>query len=212
VFVFSGTGGQWWGMGRELMDREAVFRAAIEEFDERWGALTGWSILADWRAPESESRIGRHTSCSTVAQVAMQMALARLWASWGVVPHSVVGHSLGELPAAHCAGVLELADLVALTKARCDWQETVDGLGAMAAVGLSESETRKALARHAPELDLAAINAPSATTVSGAAAAIDRLCDALEREGVLRRHRRHRLLLRRNPLRRASRPGGRVPS
>ena len=146
-----------------------------------------WSLVAEMQRSEADCRIGRKTLHSTAAQVALQAGLADLWRSWGIVPTRIVGHSLGEIAAAYAAGALSIRDIALLTKARCEWQEMVDGLGGMAAVGLSEEDTARYLKEHAPELDIAGINAPTATTVSGAVAAIERLCAVLEREGIFNR-------------------------
>lgn len=189
VFVFSGAGGQWWAMARELFAEEPTFRTAIEAFDAAWTKLGGFSLVGEMKLGEGETKIGSTTLHSTVAQVAVQVALFRLWEAWGIVPDEIVAHSIGELAGAHCAGALSLEELAAMTKMRCEWQKTVDGLGAMAAVGLSEEETRRLLEEHA-ELDIAALNAPSSTTVSGPTEAIARLCQALEAKGVFCRQLR----------------------
>lgn len=190
VFVFSGTGPQWWGMGRELLANEPVFRESLAAFDDEWQKAGGWSLIAEMNEPEGKTKIGSRTRHSTAAQVGLQVALANLWKSWGVTPSLITGHSLGEMAAAHFAGALSLADLAALTRARCDWQDFVEGMGTMAAVGLSDSDTARYIEKFAPSVDIAGINAPTATTVSGDVESITKLCDALEREGVFCRRLR----------------------
>ena len=108
-FVFSGQGGQWAGMGGDLLDHEPVFRAALEQVDRVVADLAGWSILDELRKDEAASRIGEPEMAQPV-QFAFHLALAALWRSWGVEPVAVIGHSLGEVTAAHIAGALDLAD------------------------------------------------------------------------------------------------------
>lgn len=190
VFVFSGTGPQWWGMGRELYAIEPVFRDALDSFDAEWAKIGGWSLVAEMREPENKTKIGSSTRHSTVGQVGLQVALAALWKSWGIVPDVITGHSLGEMAAAHAAGALSLSELAGLTKARCDWQDLIDGMGTMAAVGLSEADTLRYIEKYAPGVDIAGINAPTATTVSGDVDSIVKICEALEKDGVFNRRLR----------------------
>jgi acyl transferase domain-containing protein len=153
VFVFSGTGPQWWGMGRELMAAEPVVKDALERFDAEWTKISDWSLLEEMRTPEAQARIGTRTRHSTVAQVALQVALAELYRSWGIVPEQITGHSLGEMAAAYVAGAISLRHLAGMTLARCNWQDLVEGAGTMAAVGLSDRETRRYIETHSLDLD-----------------------------------------------------------
>src|ERR1700731_976219 len=107
VFVMSGQGPQWWGMGRELMRHEPVFRRMIEDCDEAMRPWGRFSLMEELARPEADSQIQR-TEISQPAIFAMQMALAELWKSWGVQPAAVVGHSVGEDAAACVAGILSL--------------------------------------------------------------------------------------------------------
>ena len=82
AFVFSGMGPQFWGMARELLDTEPAFRAPVEEFDAELRTYTGWSLLNEFNAPETESRMGE-TEVAQPANFAVQVGLAALWKSWG---------------------------------------------------------------------------------------------------------------------------------
>ena len=99
VFVFTGMGPQWWGMGRELLQTEPVFRRVAEECDAIFQRLAGWSILAEMKADETSSRISE-TQIAQPANFIVQAGLAALWRDRGVEPAAIVGHSVGEVSAA----------------------------------------------------------------------------------------------------------------
>ena len=103
TFVCSGMGQQWWAMGRESLAEEGIFRQAIAEIDAWFTPLSGWSLLAELEAPEELSRI-QETAIAQPAIFALQVALAARWRAWGIQPAAIVGHSVGEVAAAHLAG------------------------------------------------------------------------------------------------------------
>ncbi|NER88733.1 type I polyketide synthase [Moorena sp. SIO3A2] len=179
VFVCSGQVPQWWGMGRELLQSEPVFRGAIEECDALIRSQANWSLLAELTADESESRLGE-TEIAQPAIFALQVALARLWRSWGIEPKAVVGHSLGEVAAAHIAGTLSLTDAVKLICDRGRVMQQATGNGKMAALELSVADTEQLLSEYDPifesanpNLGIAAINSPTSTVVSGESTAME---------------------------------------
>ena len=98
-------------MGRQLLTEEPVFRRVIQRCDEliqEWG---GWSLRRELTAEESASRL-HETAIAQPAIFAIQVALAELWQSWGIVPDAVVGHSVGEVAAGYLSGVLTFEDAV----------------------------------------------------------------------------------------------------
>ncbi|HEY6186971.1 MAG TPA: beta-ketoacyl synthase N-terminal-like domain-containing protein [Pyrinomonadaceae bacterium] len=189
VFVFSGYGGQWWGMGRELLEHEPVFLRAVEECDELLRSFTNWSVLAELRADESQSNLdGSNIEITQISLFALQVALAALLRSWGIEPRAVVGHSLGEVAAAHVAGVLSLADAVRVIFHRARLMqrqlEQLDLKGAMASVDLSRAEAEQLLAGYEDRLSIAVHNAPGTVVLAGDAAAIDELLGTLKQRGI----------------------------
>ncbi len=183
VFVFSGQGPQWWGMGRELIAREPVFRRALEEVEALFRAVSGWSLIEALTRPEAESRLGE-TKVAQPAIFAVQVALAALWKSRGVVPGVVVGHSVGEIAAAHVAGALDLETAVRLVYHRGRLMQAATGHGRMASVERSAGDVGEAIGALAGRLSVAAINGPRSTVISGEPAAVATLVADFEARGV----------------------------
>ncbi len=187
VFVMSGQGPQWWGMGRELMQHEPVFRRMMEACDE---ALRPWaksSLLDELARTEADSQLQR-TEISQPAIFAMQMALAELWKSWGIVPAAVVGHSVGEIAAACVAGILTLEQAAKIIVHRGRFMDecAVAG-GTMLAVGMSADEARAVIARHDRTVSIAAFNGPRSLTLSGLKASLEVIAAELESQGIFAR-------------------------
>ena len=182
-FVFSGQGPQWWAMGRGLLEAEPVFREALEACDAAISKAAGWSVLDELARPEAESRIAE-TKIAQPALFALQTALAALWASWGVKPSAVLGHSVGEIAALHVAGALSLEEAARIVVLRGEAMQAATGAGAMASVGLSPAEAFNVVAAYKGRLDLAAINAPGSTVLSGEPEALDAALATLTERGV----------------------------
>ena len=183
VFVFSGQGPQWWGMGRELLEHEPVFRQTIEACDALLRQHADWSLLAELRADEANSRL-QETAIAQPAIFALQVALAALWKSWGVKPAAVVGHSVGEIAAAHIAGALRLEDAVRVIFHRGRCMDLASSKGRMLAVGCSMQEAAQAIRGYEDRVSLAAINSPSSATLSGDPQALEEISQSLSAKGL----------------------------
>ncbi|PTL76608.1 type I polyketide synthase [Vitiosangium sp. GDMCC 1.1324] len=183
VFVFSGQGSQWVGMGRQLLASEPVFRRALEACDSLLRPLCGWSLLEELAASEEHSRL-QQTEVTQPALFALQVALVALWESWGVVPDAVLGHSIGEVAAAHASGALGLEEAVRVVHHRGRLMQRATGKGRMVAVELPASELAPFLAGREQRLALAAVNDPSSCVLSGDPEAVDEVVALLERQGV----------------------------
>jgi acyl transferase domain-containing protein len=186
AFVFSGQGPQWWRMGRDLLEREPVFRAKVEECDGMLREIGDWSLLEELTKDESASRLD-HTGYAQPAIFALQVALADLWKSWNVTPDAVVGHSVGEVAAAHVAGALDLREAIRVIYHRGDTMEHVTTEGRMLAAGLTLREAEAAVAKHPGAVFLAAVNSPSSVTLSGEESALTAVFDELTERQVFAR-------------------------
>lgn len=185
VFVFTGMGPQWWGMGQELIRSESVFATAIDEIDVHFKALSGWSLREAMMAGESDSRMER-TEVAQPANFAIQVALTRLWESFGIRPAAVVGHSVGEVVSAYIAGVYSLEDALKVSFHRSRLQQTMAGRGAMLAVGLPEAGALKWIAG-SPGVSIAAVNSFSAVTLSGDADQLREISAGLEKQEIFQK-------------------------
>ncbi|MDH2328195.1 SDR family NAD(P)-dependent oxidoreductase [Cereibacter sp. SYSU M97828] len=186
VFVFTGMGPQWWGMGRDLLAADPVFRAAAEEIDARFKGIAGWSILEELARSEAESRVTK-TEIAQPANFLIQTALAHMLRTMGVDPAAVVGHSVGEVSSAHAAGVLSLEDALRVSHLRAKLQATTAGQGAMLAVGLSPAAAAPYLAGHEALVSIGAANGPASITLAGDAAALEDIAARLTDDGIFNR-------------------------
>lgn len=184
AFVFSGQGTQWWAMGRELLEREPVFRIAFQKCDQIFQEVAGGSLLSELRSSEADSRL-EDTEIAQPVLFALQVALATLWRSFGVVPDAVVGHSVGEVAAAHIAGILSLDDAVRIMHHRGRSMQSAKDAGRMLAVHMTLDEATRLLEGFAGRVVVAAINGTSALTLSGETEALDEIRAVLTERDVV---------------------------
>ena len=181
ALVFGGQATSLAGLDATLPHDEPAFAEALGACDADIRELAGWSPLTELARGQQESRLDR-TELAQPVIVAVQIALAELWRSWGIVPAAFAGHSLGEVSAAQQAGVLTRAEAMRLAVTRGRVLQAVAGDGAMAAVAIDAERVQTLAAEH--DIDVAAVNGPASAVLAGEPRALAALCERLRADGV----------------------------
>jgi len=180
AFVFPGQGSQWLGMALDLWDSSPVFAERMEACAEALRPFVGWALRDLLRGAPGAPALERMDVVQP-ASFAVFVSLAALWRSYGVEPSAVVGHSQGEIAAAHVAGALSLQDAARVAALRSRALVQLAGAGGMMSVFLPASEVQERIARWDGRISLASYNGPRSTVVSGEPQALRELeaqCEA----------------------------------
>ncbi|MGW6925473.1 acyltransferase domain-containing protein [Streptomyces sp. NPDC054950] len=177
VWVFSGYGSQWPGMGRRLLAEEPAFAAAVEKLDPRLAVACGFSLHDKLASGAALDRL----EIAQPVLFGVQLALAEVWRSYGAEPAAVIGHSMGEVAAAVCAGALDVSDGARVVAARARLLSGLHG-GAMAVVDLEDGELAD-LERDFPGVQVAVHSSPRQKVVTGDEGAVTRLVRRLAERG-----------------------------
>jgi amino acid adenylation domain-containing protein len=185
VFVFPGQGGQWPGMARDLLD-DPVFAAELARVETALRPHVDWSLAEVLGADLADARIDRIDRIDVLqpALFAVQLALAAMWRSYGVIPDAVVGHSMGEVAAACVAGILSVEDGARVMSRRSQLLRRASGKGGMALVELPLAEAERAIRGHEHAVSIAASNGPTTTVLSGDPAVLAEILRLLEAREV----------------------------
>ena len=179
VFVFSGQGPQWFGMGRDLFEREQVYRDMVLRIDSLLEPLAQWSLVKELSADEAHTRLDK-TEVAQPAIFAVQIGLVALWESWGIRPEAAVGYGMGEVAAAHCSGVLSLEDAVRVIYYRGRILQRTQGKAMAASVGLTPQEADALIAKYAGRVTIAAVNSPTSVILTGEPESLRNLLQTLK--------------------------------
>uniref|UniRef100_A0A3Q1GSH5 Fatty acid synthase 2 n=1 Tax=Acanthochromis polyacanthus TaxID=80966 RepID=A0A3Q1GSH5_9TELE len=178
VFVFCGNGVTYHGMCKQLLKREPVFREKTKEIAHLFQSLCTLDIL-DTLESDTESSDFNNPNVVQPLLFAIQVGIATLLRHWGVKPDAILGHSVGEVAAAHCSGLLSLEDAVKVIYFRSIFQSKVTGGKMLVISNMAVSEVTSLLPCYSGRVCLAAFNSPQSCTLSGDADAIERLREAL---------------------------------
>ncbi|MCX6048530.1 MAG: alpha/beta fold hydrolase [Chloroflexi bacterium] len=188
AFLFTGQGSQHIGMGKQLYQTNATFRAIINQCDQILRPYLAHGLLEilfyTEAAAGQDAELINRTAYAQPALFAVEYALATLWQAWGVKPDVVLGHSTGEYVAACVAGVFSLEDGLKLIAARARLIEAVSSGGATAAVLAGEAQVAVAIAPYREQISIAGINGPLETLIAGSAATLDLTIAALKEQGL----------------------------
>jgi acyl transferase domain-containing protein/acyl carrier protein len=182
VFLFGGQGSQWERMALELIDSSPFFAQRIEACEEALAPFVDWSLEKTLR--EAGGEWLDRLDIVQPALFSVMVSLAGLWRELGAEPAAVVGHSQGEIAAAHIAGGLSLDDAARIVALRARAMATLAGKGAMLSVSLPAAEGRVRLDGFGERVSLAAINGPASLVVSGDPDALAELQATCEKDGV----------------------------
>ncbi|MDR7303663.1 SDR family NAD(P)-dependent oxidoreductase [Haloactinomyces albus] len=167
VFVFPGQGSQWAGMARDLVNTSPVFTQQLHACAEALAPHTDWDLLETITTDHGAELLDR-VDVVQPALWAMMISLATLWRAHGIEPDAVLGHSQGEIAAAHIAGALSLDDSARIIALRSQAIRTLAGTGGMASINLPAHEIHTRLQTpHTTDLHIAAINSPTSTVIAG---------------------------------------------
>ncbi|WP_449289440.1 type I polyketide synthase [Nocardiopsis listeri] len=183
VLVFPGQGGQWEGMAVELLDASAEFARHVDACERALEPHVGWRLTDVLRGVRGAPALDR-VDVVQPALWAVMVSLARLWMAHGLVPAAVVGHSQGEVAAAHIAGALGLDDAAKVVSLRSRAVLELAGTGAMASVASPAKAVLDRLGPWTGRVHVATVNSPSSTVIAGEPDAVAQVVQGCEDEGV----------------------------
>ncbi|SBV03623.1 Phosphopantetheine attachment site, partial [Streptomyces sp. Ncost-T6T-1] len=183
VFVFPGQGSQWTGMAAGLLETSDVFRASVDACADALAPFVDWSLHEVLRGAPGAASLDRDDVVQP-ALFASMVALSDLWASFGVRPSAVVGHSNGEIAAAVVAGALSLEDGARIVSLWSKAQARLAGQGGMLSVSAAVPELESRLAAWGDRVAVAAVNGPASVVLSADREAVDRLLEEFAANGI----------------------------
>lgn len=185
VMIFSGMGSQWEGMGKTILSTlPPDVQPVAEAFDATFRKLSGWSLLTVLTSEENADFSVHKTEIAQPAICLLEILIFKTLAAYGISPSAIVGHSVGEVAAAYCAGALTLEDTVRVIYVRSQLQARLAGSGTMLAVGAEREKVEEFIQKHALSVSVAAVNSLKSCTLSGAAEDLKKVEDHYSKQDV----------------------------
>ncbi|EGC36367.1 hypothetical protein DICPUDRAFT_87448 [Dictyostelium purpureum] len=185
VFVLCGQGSQYNKMALELYGNETIFKQWVDKFDSELFKYYGYSVLQKLRSIDDKDMISVHDH--TIAQpsnILIQVSLFELYKHWGIKADLIVGHSLGEVSASYCSGMIDFETLCYLVYKRSMAQKKTTGTGRMLSVNISAEEYISNYSSKYPTVDIACYNSPSSIVVSGKEHLLNEIVDDLKSKDI----------------------------
>ena len=182
VWVFSPHGGQWAGMGRDLLAKNSVFRESLLACERAISPYVDWSLM-ELLGGDDDAWMDEIDQLQPIL-FALQVGMARQWMAWGVKPDLIVGHSMGEVAAGHLAGILSLDDSARIICRRTQLLAQLQGEGTMGMVELGVADARKVIAPYGDKLHIAVSNSPRSTIIAGDTPTLEALFAQLSEQEI----------------------------
>jgi len=186
IFVYSGMGPQYRGMGKSLFENFPVCRSVIRKCDKLFRNISGKSLLKEMMACEEESGI-MDAELAQAANFTLQTALSKQYFSWGIKPDSVIGYSVGEITAAYISGALSLDDALKINYHSSRLQQKLAGKGKMLAAALSQKELKRYIKGKGEKVSVAAVNGRQNIVLTGDPDLLEEIAATLEKLNIFNR-------------------------
>ncbi|KAK5575045.1 hypothetical protein RB653_010300 [Dictyostelium firmibasis] len=182
VFVFCGQGSQYNTMGLDLYNNEPVFKRSMDLLDSKLSKYYGHSVLEKFR--NADSKLIHHPTLAQPVMSMFNISLFELYKHWGIKPSFIVGHSLGEIPASYCSGMITLDTLCFLIYHRSIAQSKTHGNGRMLSINISADEYIFQYSYQYPDIEIACYNSPSSIVIGGNEQTLNEISEILKEKGI----------------------------